>query len=413
MKEDAIKIVEESIKAVLPDRAVEKAVNSKEFGDFIDGCGRLILISVGKAGWKMADVAARTLGERISEGLVVTKYHHVMGEIPGVQCIEAGHPTPDENSVKGARKALKMVDNLSEEDRVLLLISGGGSALFEVPAITLEELQNITGQLLSCGADIGEINTIRKHLSLVKGGRFAEKCAPAKVFACILSDVLGDAVDTIASGPTVPDTSTSEAALKIVQKYNIVLSDEALEALKKETPKALDNSYVTISGSVRELCKAASEAAERLGYEPILLTDGMNGEAREIGAFMGNIAVTHQKDTRSVAYIAGGESIVHIKGTGKGGRNQELALAAAEALACCSDTCLVSVGSDGTDGPTDAAGGYVDMNTLGMFKEKNMRVSDYLENNDAYNALKASDGLIFTGPTGTNVNDVTILLIKR
>ncbi|MCQ2538162.1 MAG: DUF4147 domain-containing protein [Lachnospiraceae bacterium] len=413
MKEDAIKIVEESIKAVLPDRAVEKAVNSKEFGDFIDGCGRLILISVGKAGWKMADVAARTLGERISEGLVVTKYHHVMGEIPGVQCIEAGHPTPDENSVKGARKALEMVENLSEEDRVLLLISGGGSALFEVPAITLEELQNITGQLLSCGADIGEINTIRKHLSLVKGGRFAEKCAPAKVFACILSDVLGDAVDTIASGPTVPDTSTSEAALKIVQKYNIVLSDEALEALKKETPKALDNSYVTISGSVRELCKAASEAAERLGYETILLTDGMNGEAREIGAFMGNIAETHQKDTRSVAYIAGGESIVHIKGTGKGGRNQELALAATEALASCSDTCLISVGSDGTDGPTDAAGGYVDMNTLGMFKEKNMRVSDYLENNDAHNALKASDGLIFTGPPGTNVNDVTILLIKR
>ncbi len=413
IKNDASIIIKNAIKRVLPDTAVKEALESEAFKAFADGEGKLILIAVGKAAWKMAETAVSILGDRISEGLVVTKYGHVVHELKNVQCIEAGHPAPDENSVLGAETALKLVSGLKPEDRVLFLLSGGGSALFEKPAVSLKELQSITAQLLACGADINEINTVRKHLSLVKGGRFAEKCEPAKVFSCILSDVLGDAVDTIASGPTVEDSSTCDEALAIVKKYGLTILKETEIVLHTETPKNISNSVVKVSGSVKELCVAAADEAFRLGYETTVLTDSLSCCADEAGRLLGDIAAKNQGSAKSLAFIAGGETVVQLKGNGLGGRNQELALSAAENLYGCRDTCVFSVGSDGTDGPTDAAGGYVDEHTLNKLKDAGISINKMLYNNDSYNALKACDGLIFTGPTGTNVNDVSVVLIKR
>ena len=305
--------------------------------------GRIFLVAAGKAAWQMADAAVKTLGQ-MEDGVVVTKYGHVKAEIPGVSCYEAGHPVPDANSFAATEKALELVCGLHPEDTVLLLLSGGGSALFEKPLISGEELQEITAQLLASGADIVEMNTIRKRLSAVKGGRFAQACAPAKVFSIVLSDILGDPLDMIASGPAVPDTSTCAQALAIAEKYRLKLSEQAQALLKQETPKTLDNVTTRITGSVRELCAAAAAACRERGYEPILLTDWLCCEAREAGSFLGAIVRTHAGRGKKLAYIAGGEAVVHLTGNGLGGRNQELALAAAPALAGLEHCCVFSVG---------------------------------------------------------------------
>lgn len=255
-----------------------------------------------------------------------------------------------------------------------------------------------------------EMNTIRKRLSAVKGGRFAQHCAPARVFSIVLSDILGDPLDMIASGPAVPDSSTCAQALAIAEKYHLNLSEQAKALLAQETPKALDNVTTQITGSVRELCTAAAKACRELGYEPILLTDRLCCEAKEAGSFLSAIARTHAGQGKKLAFIAGGETVVHLTGKGLGGRNQELALAAAPALAG-QNAAVFSVGSDGTDGPTDAAGGYVDGDTAAALAAAGRNVFDTLQNNDAYHALQAVDGLIITGATGTNVNDVAVVLI--
>ena len=343
--------------------------------------------------------------------MVVTKYGHVKGEIPGISCYEAGHPVPDENSFAATEKALALVQGLTAENTVLFLLSGGGSALFEKPLIPGEELQDVTNQLLASGADIVEMNTIRKRLSEVKGGRFAQACAPAKVFSIVLSDILGDPLDMIASGPAVPDSSTCAQALAIAEKYRLNLSEQAKALLEQETPKALDNVTTQITGSVRELCTAAAKACRELGYEPILLTDQLCCEAKEAGSFLGAIARTHAEQGKKLAFIAGGETVVHLTGKGLGGRNQELALAAAPALAGLEHCCVFSVGSDGTDGPTDAAGGYVDGQTDAALRTAGWDVFAALQNNDAYHALQAIGSLLITGPTGTNVNDVSVALV--
>ena len=317
---------------------------------------------------------------------------------------------PDEGSFAGTRKALALVANLTAEDSVIFLLSGGGSALFESPLIPPEELQDITRQLLACGADIVEMNTVRKRLPGVKGGRFAQACAPAQVFSIVLSDILGDPLDMIASGPTYPDSSTCAQALHIARKYGLKLSDNAWKLLAQETPKALDNVTTQITGSVRELCAAAGEKCAEMGYTPILLTDQLCCEAREAGSLLAFVARTHAGGGKKLAYLAGGETVVHLTGKGKGGRNQELALAGAEGLSGL-DACLFSVGSDGTDGPTEAAGGYVDGDTKAALDAADVSIFDVLQNNDAFHALEASGGLIVTGPTGTNVNDVAVLLI--
>lgn len=406
LRQKADQIIKESLEAVMPDRAVEKALEN-----FQGSGGRMILVAAGKAAWQMAAAAVRVLGH-VDDGIVITKYDHVKGEIPGVECLEAGHPVPDENSFAGAERALKKVSGLKETDTVIFLLSGGGSALFEKPLIPGEELQNITKQLLACGADIVEMNTIRKRLSGVKGGRFALACMPAQVYAIVLSDILGDPLDMIASGPAYPDSSTCEQANAIIEKYHLNLSAQAQALMQVETPKKLTNVTTRITGSVRELCEAARTAAIKLGYEPILLTDELCCEAREAGSMMASILRTHVKDDKPLCYIAGGETVVHLTGKGKGGRNQEFALAAAPGIEGLANACVFSVGSDGTDGPTDAAGGYVDGETMKRLREEGLDVFSVLQNNDAYTALKAVDGLIVTGPTGTNVNDVAVALLN-
>ncbi len=397
-------IIASSIEAVKPDEAVARALKS-----YHPHGGKTLLVAAGKAAWQMAAAAAKVL-PKIDGGVVVTKYGHVLGDIPGVVCCEGGHPVPDEGSFAGTRKALALVANLTAEDSVIFLLSGGGSALFESPLIPPEELQDITRQLLACGADIVEMNTVRKRLSGVKGGRFAQACAPAQVFSIVLSDILGDPLDMIASGPAYPDSSTCAQALHIARKYGLKLSDNAWKLLAQETPKALDNVTTQITGSVRELCAAAGEKCAEMGYTPILLTDQLCCEAREAGSLLASVARTHAGGGKKLAYLAGGETVVHLTGKGKGGRNQELALAGAEGLSGL-DACLFSVGSDGTDGPTEAAGGYVDDDTKAALEAAGVSIFDVLQNNDAFHALEASGGLIVTGPTGTNVNDVAVLLI--
>ena len=404
---DAMTIIDSAISSALPDAAVKKALAEADFG------GRTIhLVAIGKAAWQMANAAYEELGSRIADGMVITKYGHSNGSIGSLEIFEAGHPVPDENTYAATSAVVEKAGRWGENDAVLFLISGGGSALFEMPLISGEELQELTNQMLACGADIVEMNKIRKRLSVVKGGRFAELCAPAKVFSVILSDVLGDPVDMIASGPAYPDSSTCSDALDIVSKYSLTLSARALECLSRETPKQLDNVETYISGSVRQLCEAARKQCIALGYEPFILTDMLSCIAREAGSFLASIAKTYAGCGRSLAFIAGGETVVKLTGKGLGGRNQELALSAAAGIAGMENVAVFSVGSDGTDGPTDAAGGYVDGKTLSVLCENSISIDRVLAENDSYHALKNCGGLIITGNTGTNVNDLSVLLIR-
>ncbi len=406
LRADADEIVRASIAAVLPDEAVRRTLK-----DYRPGKGKTLLVAAGKAAWQMARAAADTLPD-FDGGIVITKYGHVRAEIPGLVCCEAGHPVPDENSFEATKKALDLVSGLSADDTVIFLLSGGGSALFELPLIPAGELRDITRQLLACGADIVEMNAIRKRLSAVKGGRFALACTPAKVLSIVLSDILGDPPDSIASGPACPDSSCSADALAAADKYGLRLSETARALLRKETPKELANVETHINGSVRELCAAAAKAAEALGYEPVYLTDRLSCEAREAGRFLSAILKSHENGDKSLAFIAGGETVVHLTGNGLGGRNQELALAACEGIAGMKNAAVFSVGSDGTDGPTDAAGGYADGDSLAALHAAGFQLHDVLRDNDAYRALQSIGGLIVTGPTGTNVNDVAVALLR-
>ncbi|WP_418725205.1 glycerate kinase type-2 family protein [Dysosmobacter sp.] len=405
---DAQTVIRAALAACRPDAAVRRALEGREFP-----AGGVYLVAIGKAAWQMAACAAEVLGPKLRAGVVVTKYGHSMGPIPRCAVWEGGHPVPDANSFRGTQAAMDLVRDLGPEDQVVFLVSGGGSALFESPLVPEAELAEITRALLAGGADIVEMNTVRKRLSAVKGGRFAQLCAPAKVFAVVLSDILGDPLDMIASGPACPDSSTCAQALAVAEKYRLPLSPHAAELLARETPKSLSNVETAITGSVRELCAAAAKVCRELGYEPLVLTDRLCCEAREAGSFLASIARSHDGTERSLAFLAGGETVVHLTGDGLGGRNQELALAAAPGIAGMADTVLFSLGSDGTDGPTDAAGGLVDGGTLDRLTAAGLTVHDVLRRNDAYHALEAVGGLLRTGPTGTNVNDVAVVLLRR
>ena len=406
LRENANKIMSAALRAAMPDTAVRAALEKSDFSG-----GRLVLVAAGKAGWQMAMAAWEQLGPRISGGVVVTKYGHSKGPIGNLQIYEAGHPVPDENSFRGTQAAIDMVRGLTPQDTVLFLLSGGGSALFEKPLIPAGDLDRLTRELLACGADIVEINTVRKRFSAVKGGRFAQLCQPARVFTIVLSDVLGDRLDMIASGPAYPDASTTEEALRIVSKYNLTLTPRMRELIQQETPKSLSNVQTHITGSVRQLCVSAEAVCRSLGYETVILTDRLSCTARDAGTFLGNMARYYAEQNRKIAFLAGGETVVHLTGHGLGGRNQELALAAAEGIAGL-NACVFSLGSDGTDGPTDAAGGYVDGSVYDTLKSQGIHISDVLQANDAYHALQKCDGLIITGATGTNVNDISVLLIQ-
>lgn len=430
LRSEAEQIMEYAIGRVLPDAAVVRALETCSLS------GNIYLAAVGKAAWQMANAAVQSLKTPVAGGVVVTKYGHVKGDIPGVRCFEGGHPIPDENGLAGTQAILDMTADLTEQDHVLFLVSGGGSALFERPLVPLADLQELNRQLLAVGASITEINTLRKRLSAVKGGRFAKWCEPAHMDAIILSDVLGDPLDMIASGPAAPNPTTCEEALAIVEKYHLDVAENVLSCLGRETPKELGHVTSHVIGSVGQLCLAAAEKCRELGYEVHILTDRLCCEAREAGSFLASIAGSSLaieeraslvggslaiEERVSIAggalasgkraYIAGGECVVHLHGNGLGGRNQELALAAAEGLAGIPNVAIFSVGSDGTDGPTDAAGGYVDGESFGALAGKGIQVQDALSRNDSYHALEAIGGLLRTGPTGTNVNDFSVVLM--
>lgn len=412
LKEDAHTIIQQAIAAVLPEPAIQKQLRS------LPPRQNVTLVAIGKAAWRMAQAAQAEWGDQIGQGIVITKYHHSQGPIAGLEIYEAGHPIPDEAGLAATRRALEMTANLSATDTVLFLVSGGGSALFEalVEGVSLADLTTVTEQLLKSGANIVEINTLRKRLSTVKGGRFAQRVAPGRVLALILSDVLGDRLDSIASGPAYPDTTTTAEAQAIVDKYRLTLPPAAAIAIKNKTPKSLDNVDTHIIGSVRVATTAAVTAAESLGYQPLVLTTTLDCEAREAGRFLAAIVREVYENNRPVArpgaVVMGGETVVNVTGNGVGGRNQELALAAAIEIADCDDVVVASVGTDGTDGPTDAAGGVVDGGTVARMSANGVDARQRLQNNDAYHALTASDDLLKTGPTGTNVNDIALVLVR-
>lgn len=410
LREDAIRIINNSIESVLPDKAVKEEIEKLNFNDSV------YLVAIGKAAWRMAKAAKDSLGDKIKDGIVITKYGHSKGKIEGLKIYEAGHPIPDENTINSTKKVVELVMNLGQEDTILFLVSGGGSALFELPVegISLEELKKVTDLLLKSGANIVEINTIRKRLSQVKGGKFAKLVEPAKIYSLVLSDVLGDRLDSIASGPAYPDSTTVKDVEEIIDKYKLNLSEHVINALKKETPKELNNVETRIIGSVSKVCESAEKIAKSLGYNTLILTTTLNCEAKEAGSFLASIAREVKEKNRPLkkpcAVILGGETVVHVKGEGLGGRNQELVLSAAKGIVNYEDIVIVSVGTDGTDGPTDAAGGIVDGMTVKKLIEKNIDIEDTLNNNDSYHALQSIDGLVITGPTGTNVNDLTFIL---
>lgn len=407
LRKHAEAIYTEAIHRALPDVAVKNALKGRDFGT-----GRVILVSVGKAGWQMASAACEALEGRIDHGIVITKYGHSQGPLPPLEILEAGHPIVDEASFRAAGRALELVSGLTAEDTVLFLLSGGGSALFEQSALSLDELQDVSRQLLACGAGIHEINCIRKRLSNVKGGRFGAACAPARVLSVILSDVVGDRLDIIASGPACVDTSTAAEARSIVERYDLTLTPQARALLDAPLPTELPHVENHLCGSVSQLCASAMETCRRLGYQPTLVSDHVDCEAKDAGAQLAELLRQNQNTLEPLAFIMGGETVVKLTGHGKGGRNQELALAAAPGIAGMAGAAVFSVGSDGTDGPTDAAGGYVDGSTAAALESQGFSVPAVLLENDAYHALRAVDGLLVTGPTGTNVNDLSVALLR-
>lgn len=412
LREDAEKIIENIIKENLPGDAVKKALTNHKFET-----NEIYLIAIGKAAYTMAEAAKEFLGDRLKKGIVVTKYEHSKGSLENIEIYEAGHPVADENSVKATEKCIELAETLKATDELVFLVSGGGSAIFEKPSegVTLDDIITVTNNLLKSSADIVEINMIRKRLSAVKAGRFAEIAAPAKIYAVILSDVLGDRLDSIASGPVVPDMSTVQDALNVVAKYDLGAPYNVLKNLEIETPKSITNVETAIVGSVKTLIESAYKSASNLGYTSYVLTNTLNCEAREAGRFLASITNDTLKGEthfeRPCAIIAGGETVVTVTGQGKGGRNQEKALSFASGVAGGEGVLFFSLGSDGTDGPTDAAGAVVNGSTVSQLKEKNIDVAEVIKNNDSYEALKQVDSLIFTGPTGTNVNDVCVILI--
>lgn len=400
---DAQTILREAIAAVQPEAAVTRALAQ------LPPChGRRILVAVGKAACPMASAALQALDGHVHAGIVITKHGHGVPLPAPLQVLEAGHPVPDAATYAATDQALALTENLTPADQVLFLLSGGGSALFEQPLLPPQELADVTQQLLACGAAIAQVNTIRKRLSAVKGGRFALHCAPAQVWSVVLSDVLGDRLDMIASGPACPDRSTAEEALEIVNRYALRLSPQALACLRRPTPSALPNAQSIVTGSVRQLVDAAARTCRRLGYDVEILTDCLQSEARDAGRWLAREALVRSGPR---ALLAGGETVVHVMGPGLGGRNQELALSAAAQIAGQRALAIFSFGSDGTDGPTDAAGGYVDGQTQAALARQGISIPDVLARNDAYHALEACGGLIKTGPTGTNVNDLSVALL--
>jgi hydroxypyruvate reductase len=397
--------------------------------------GRLIVVGAGKAGAPMVEAIEEIFGDQITAGHVIVKYGYTSpkSKIPNlksqISIVEAGHPVPDEAGLRAAQEIVSLLRETEPDDTIICLISGGGSALLTLPAepLTLSDLQATTTALLAAGATINQVNTLRKHLSAVKGGRLAQIAAPANVYALILSDVVGDPLEVIASGPTVPDPTAFADAWAIVEQFRLQDSlpvavvrwlRAGLAAEVSDTPKPGDlifeRVHNIIIGSNWLAAQAAVNAARETGFEARLLTTFLEGEAREVGKVIAALAKGLARDEgpipRPGCLVLGGETTVTLKGSGRGGRNQEMALAAALALAGWSNLLITCLGTDGSDGPTDAAGAFADGQTVGRAQAIGLVPVEYLQRNDTYNFFAALDDLIVTGPTNTNVNDLTFIL---
>lgn len=402
MKKDIIEIINAGIKAALPYENTLNILKSLSLPE------KVYILAVGKAAVPQAQAAEDFFGERIIKGLLVTKYFHAKNFASDIfTVIEAGHPISDENSEKAAEIALETVKKLTEKDTLIVLLSGGGSALFEKSRVSSDIQRDITKKLLSRGADIRKINAVRKRLSLVKGGRLSAAAYPAKVITIALSDVLSNDKSVIASGITVKDEETDEFTEDILNSYLPDINKDTRKIiLTKDEIKINDGGYY-FAGDINILCDGAGKKAEELGYTVFQGKRYISGEARDEAR---EIIKTIPKISGKSCYIFGGEPVVTLKGNGKGGRNQEMALTASIALNKKNGIVFASAGSDGTDGPTDAAGGVCDGGTYDKIKKAGLSPEKELNNNNSYYALKKADALIMTGPTGTNVNDIVVVL---
>lgn len=434
LENDLAQIRNAALAAVDPRKGVRMSLQRPQIAQALRGDeGRLLLLGVGKAAIKMTEAALSMLGDEVSEGIVVTKYDHATDHtLPSrIRLFEAGHPVPDAAGLRGASAVRGLLATTKPQDRVLLLLSGGGSSLLSLPVdcVPLVDLQTTTELLLRSGATIGELNAVRKHLSQLKGGQLARHAAPAPIVTLILSDVVGDRLDIIASGPTAPDPTTFEDAWAVLARYGLLdaVPTTVLEYLQAgqrqeqpETPKPgaplFDNVRAYIVGSNRSAAQSAVESAEELGYRSLLLTTYVEGEAREVAKVAAALVkglVYHGVPCPPPACLVwGGETTVTVRGQGKGGRNQELALAAALEIAGLENVALMALATDGTDGPTDAAGAIVDGKTLKRAEALGKDPVAALKDNDAYPFLDAVGALLRTGPTGTNVNDLLVILVK-
>jgi len=431
------RILDASLSSVDPERAVidhfrrdgsSLIINGTRLP--LDAFERIFLIGAGKAGEPMARAIQEILGDRLTIGVVVVKDGYAKNTTltPQISIITAAHPVPDHRGIQAAKKILKLLQDTTHRDLVIFLFSGGGSALLTSPppGISLPDLQNLTEILLRCGATINEINVLRKHLDEVKGGQLARRAAPARVITLILSDVIGDPLDIIASGPTVPDPSTFQDALSILERYSIVPQVPAaiLDHLRRgiegdlsDTPKPGDPNFERVTNLViasnMTAAQAAVQQAQHEGFHARLLTCFLQGEARQAGRFLAAVlkqmATDGQPLPRPACLVAGGETTVTLKGEGLGGRNQELALAAVDDLIGLQGALLAALATDGGDGPTDAAGAVVSGKTRDRARELGLAPEDYLARNDSYHFFERLDDLIITGPTQTNVNDLIFL----
>jgi len=437
LRKDASEIFYAGIDAVEPMAAVRRFCRREKnylvTGGVkynLDKLHDIFIIGAGKAGAPMASAIEDILGERITEGIVNVKYGHV-ADLKHVKLIEAGHPVPDKNGRAGALAILNLAKRAKKDDLVICLVSGGGSALLPLPApgLVLKDKQNTIKKLISCGATIHEINAIRKHTSLLKGGMLAKAVFPANLVTLILSDVVGDDLDVIASGPTVYDSSTYKDCLRIIAKYDIEdklpakvvkhINDGA-EGKIPETPKAGDTVFERttnfVIGSNIEAVKSAKQKAESLKYNTLVLSSMIEGSTKDAAHFHCAIAKEIVKTgipvSRPACIISGGETTVKVTGKGLGGRNQEFALASAIGIADLENVVVLSGGTDGTDGPTDAAGAFADSGTLKRAYGLGMDPFRFLADNDSYNFFKRLGDLFITGPTNTNVMDLRIILVK-
>ncbi len=438
MREQALQIFQAGLQAVDPVEAILRHVtlndnvlriSDRQFN--LEDYDRILVVGAGKAVAPMAKAVEDLLGNRISDGVIVVKDKHGL-PLKKIKVREASHPVPDERGVQGTEEILSLVETAGKRDLIICLISGGGSALLIAPVhgISLEDKQNATKLLLACGATIHEFNAVRKHLSRAKGGRLAQMAYPATVTSLILSDVVGDDLDVIASGPTVPDSSTFDDAEQILKGYGIwdQLPPTVRDHLAKgtsgpieDTPKSDNAAFQQCSqvlvGTNLQALKAAGQEAQQLGYHPLILSSKVEGEAREVARFYAAIAsevLSSENPLKPpVCVLAGGETTVTLTGDGRGGRNQEFALAAALAITGLDNVVVLSGGTDGTDGPTDAAGAMADGTTVARALEKGLEPKDFLRRNDSYNFFQKLEGLLMTGPTLTNVMDMYMLLVGR